>query len=110
MSESDPVLTLAERERVRVYDERCQRQIEATQRPPIRPDFIQDLCEALEDEALDQIREIQEEIGTLMQCRETFKERASVEPTDVLIWQLRYKMEENHRDVQRWRSYQSRAV
>jgi len=102
---SEPVLTPAEWKRVREYDERCQREIEAAERPPVRPDFVKELCDAMEKEALEEIREIQEEIGVLTKCRETFPARESVENTNVLIWQLRYKMEENRDDITRWRSY-----
>ena len=102
---SEPVLTPAEWKRVRAYDERCQQEIEAAERPPVRTDFVKELCNALETEAMEEIREIQEEIGVLMKCRETFPARESVEHTNVLIWQLRYKIEENHHDINRWRSY-----
>jgi hypothetical protein len=106
---NEPVLTPTEWERVRAYDEQCQQEIEAAGRPPVRPDFIKDLCDALEKEAMEDIKDLTTDIGVLLRCRETFKDRSSVENTNVLIWMLRYKIEGNHDDITRWRSYKKES-
>lgn len=105
---SDPCLTPAEWANVRAYDQLCTDQIKRDQEyaeRPLKKPSLGILLNALEKAALEEIRDLQEEIGLLMKCRETFNDRASVENTNVLIWQLRYGIEESHNDITRWRSY-----
>jgi len=101
----DPVLTAEEWKRVRAYDERCRQEIEAEERQPARPNALGELLQALEAEALEEIRDVLEEIGTLTRCRETFRDRERVDTLNVLMWQLRYKLEDARDDILRWRSY-----
>ncbi|MBN1830005.1 MAG: hypothetical protein JW884_12810 [Deltaproteobacteria bacterium] len=105
-------LTPEERNRARAYDDLCIEQArqarEYTDRP-FKNTALADLLNALIAEAMQNIKEYTEEIALFMKCKETFKDRASVDRTNFAIWMLRYKIEENHEDIYRWRSYKKES-
>jgi hypothetical protein len=99
--------------RVRAYDQLCADQIRQDREYAVRPlknTALADLLDALEAEALEEIKAALEDIGLLMKCKETHKDnRALVDSTNVSLWMLRYKIEEAHDDITRWRSYRKDA-
>ena len=64
-----------------------------------------ELLEALEAEALDTIKYATGEIGWYLKQKEASKDTEAIQLIDYLLWRLRYKIEENYDDINRWRSY-----
>lgn len=65
-----------------------------------------ELLEALKAEALDTIKYCTGEIGFYLKEKEASKDTEATQLIDYLIWRLRYKIEENYNDIERWRTYQ----
>jgi hypothetical protein len=109
-----PVLTPAEWERVRAYDQLCADQIrqdrEYAERTLKKSSSFESLLDALEAEAMEEIKDALEDIGLLMKHREAHKNnREVIDSTNVSLWMLRFKIEENHNDINRWRSYKKES-
>jgi hypothetical protein len=63
------------------------------------------LLNALESEAMDTIRYCSEEIGFYLKEKEACGDSETVQLIDYFLWLYRYKIEANHDDITRWRSY-----
>ena len=97
---NEPVLTPAEWKRVRAYDEQSKREIEAAEHPPVRPDFMQELEDALEEERLDSIHFWQEDIGVLLAVRDHWPEDPAIrDRVAFLVRMERYKIDNLREEI-----------
>jgi hypothetical protein len=102
------MLSPTEKKIVKNYDKGVMEQIKSDQETADRPTkkaSMDPLLDALENEALLDIREANFEIGVFLKCRETFKIKTCQDYCDFFIRLARYKIEENLNDITRWRSY-----
>lgn len=76
---------------------------------PLKKISLDPLFEALEHEAMETIRDANIEIGVLLRCKETFPSRHNSDRVDFIVRMLRYRIEEDHSDIQRWRRYAKTA-
>ena len=91
---SEPVLTSAEWNRVRAYNEQCKREIEAAGRPPVRPDFRKEREDAFEESRLDCMRFWQEDIAVLLAVREHWPDDQAIrDRVAFLVCMERYKID-----------------
>jgi hypothetical protein len=97
---NEPVLTPSEQAAVRAYDEQSKREIEAAEHPPVRPDFLQELENALVEDSLDSIRFWQEDIGVLLAVREHWPEDPAIrDRVAFLVRMERYKIDNLREEI-----------
>jgi hypothetical protein len=98
-----------EQKRFEAYEKACRDQArndrEYAERPFLKPSLAE-LLNALENEALDSIREANSDIGLMLKCKERFRgDQAIKDLTNYFCTLARYQIEEDHNDIQRWREY-----
>lgn len=103
------MLIPTERKRFDGYEkavtDQAQQEREYAERSLIKPSPIP-LLNALEAEAVDSIKEAHSEIGVLLKCKERFpKAQEIVAYTGLIIKLLQYQIEEDVKDVTRWREW-----
>jgi hypothetical protein len=104
--------TAAEEKRVADYDQaeadQLRREREYADRP-LQKVTLQPLYDALERETISDIAEINLDIGVLLKCGEKFK--GDIEQrVEMLVRILRWRIEENYGDIERWRKEKSGRV
>lgn len=103
-----------ELKRIAEYDQDVEDQLRQEREYAKRPftagkNQFHDLLDALEVEAMESIREANIEIGVLLKSKETFPSQHNSDRIDFLVRMLRYRIEKDHEDIERWRGYAKAA-
>jgi hypothetical protein len=72
---------------------------------PINKSWVEVLLDALESMSIENIRDYQAEVGTYIRCREKTKNPITAAYCDLIVTMTRYKIEENHEDVEKYRRW-----
>jgi hypothetical protein len=101
------MFTPAEKNRIADYDrtvaDQLRREKEYEDKPTKKPS-LDPLFDALIAEAMESMRDANEEIGVFLKCKETFNGIINIaDSADYFIRLAKYRIEENYNDVTRWR-------